>query len=284
MTTRCAFCGAQGGLTSEDVLPQGLLKALRDASVTGTVVYRQSKGRPGDTSAVHSRPGKSLATKARVVCGACNSTWMSQIEQSVTAFLPKLVKGHHVLLTCDRQEALASWSVKTILMLQHTHLRSHQVVIPPADYAAFFAAKSPSALMQVLTAYIEPPGRGSNLEATVQFLAENRDMAAVARLMWHDDEPAPVDMHAYTATLQIGYWVSRVIRVGAPQFVAGLSPGPAMRRYALTIWPAGGRPDWPPRSLADIDGLIALARSLDAGVDVVPPGASQAGQPAQWPL
>ena len=48
------------------------------------------------------------------MCGACNSTWMSQIEQPVMAFLPKLVKGHHVLLTRDKQEALASWSVKTI--------------------------------------------------------------------------------------------------------------------------------------------------------------------------
>ena len=259
-------------------------QALEDASVTGTVVYRQSKGRPGDAPVVHSCSGKSLETKARVVCGACHNTRMTQIEQSVRAFLPELVKGHHVLLTCDKQEALARWSVKTILMLQHTHLRSHQIVIPPADYAAFFAAKSPSGLMQVLTACIEPPGRGSNMEVTVQFLAENKDMAALAGLMRHDDEPAPADMHAYTATLQIGNWVSHVIRVGSPQFVAGLSPGPAMRRYARTIWPAGGQQDWPPRSLAEIGGLIALARSLDAGVDIVPPGAGQAGQPAQWPL
>ena len=201
MTTHCAFCGADGRLTNEDVLPRWLLKALEDASITGTVVYRQSKERPGYAPAVHSRRGKSLETKARVVCGACNSTWMSQIEQSVRAFLPELVKGHRVQLTRDRQEALARWSVKTILMLQHTHLRSHQVVIPPADYAAFFAAKSPSALMRVLTACIEPPGRGSSVEATVQFLAENRDMAALAGLMRQDGEPVPADMRAYTATL-----------------------------------------------------------------------------------
>jgi hypothetical protein len=276
MTTRCAFCGADGGLTNEDVLPRWLLTALEHPSVIGTVVYRQSKGRPGDAPAVHSRRGKSLETKARVVCGTCNSTWMSQIEQSVGAFLPKLVKGRRVLLTRGRQEALARWSVKTILMLQHTHLRSHQVVVPPADYAAFFADKSPSALMRVMTARIEPPGQGSNVEATVQFLAENRDMAAIAGLMQQDGQPDPVDMHAYTATLQIGYWVSHLIRVGSPQFIAGLSPGPAIRRYALTIWPAHGQQDWPPpRKLAEIGGLIALARSLDAGVEVVPPDAGQ---------
>jgi hypothetical protein len=131
MSTRCVFCGAEGGLTNEDVLPRWLLKALQDAPVTGTVVYRQSKGRPGDAPAVYSRPGKSLETKARAVCATCNNSWMSQIEQSVSAILPELVKGRRVLLPAGQQDALARWSVKTILMLQHTHKRSHQVVIPP---------------------------------------------------------------------------------------------------------------------------------------------------------
>jgi hypothetical protein len=268
MAARCAFCGAEGGLTNEDVLPRWLLSALDDASVTGTVLYRQSKGLPGDLPAVHSRHGKSLESKARAVCGACNSGWMSQIEQSVMAILPGLVRGHQVLLTPGDQEALARWSVKTILMLQHTHRRSHQVVIPAADYAAFFAGKSPGPLMRVLAACAEPPGRGSDAEATIQFLAENRNMDAIIALMAQDGEPPPVDLHAYTATLQIGYWVSHVIRVGSPAFIAGLSPGPALGRSVLTIWPARERQDWPPASLAGIGGLIALARSLDTGVDI----------------
>ena len=142
MSTRCVFCCAEGGLTNEDVLPRWLLRALDDTSVTGTVVYRQSKGRPGDVPAVHSRHGKSLETRARAVCGTCNNSWMSQIEQSVSAILLELVQGRRVLLSCEEQEALARWSVKTILMLQHTHKRSHQVVIPPSDYVAFFAEKA----------------------------------------------------------------------------------------------------------------------------------------------
>lgn len=36
----------------------------------------------------------------------------------------------------------------------------------------------------------------------------------------------------------------------------------------LTIWPAHERQDWPPASLAGIGGPIALARSLDAGIDI----------------
>jgi len=175
-----------------------------------------------------------------------------------------------MLLTRGEQQSLACWSVKTILMLQHTHKRSHQVVIPPSDYAAFFAEKAPSALMTVMAACIEPPGHGTAAEATIQFLAENRDMAAVASLMAQEGGPAPVDIHAYTATLQIGYLVIHLIRIGSPQLIAGLSPGPALGTYALTIWPAHDQQNWPPRNLAEAGGLMALARSLDSGIDVPP--------------
>jgi hypothetical protein len=74
---------------------------------------------------------------------------------------------------------------------------------------------------------------------------------------------------AYTATFQIGYWVSHVIRIGSPELIAGLGPGPAMRQCTLTIWPSDDRQSRPHRSLAETGGIIALARSLDVGVDVV---------------
>ena len=48
----------------------------------------------------------------------------------------------------------------------------------------------------ITAACIELPGHGTAAEATIQFLAENRDMAAIAGLMAQDGGPAPVDMHA----------------------------------------------------------------------------------------
>jgi len=59
MTTCCAFCGRKGGLTNEDVLPRWLLKAIEDASVSGTVPYRQSRDCAVDSPEVHSRHGRS---------------------------------------------------------------------------------------------------------------------------------------------------------------------------------------------------------------------------------
>jgi hypothetical protein len=73
-----------------------------------------------------------------------------------------------------------------MLLLQHTHRRADQIVIPPRDYADLCTARAPSPLMIVLTAYAEPPGRGSGTEATVEYLGENRDMARIAALMESD--------------------------------------------------------------------------------------------------
>lgn len=271
MTARCAFCGTEAKLTREHVFAQWLRVAFADPSVTGSIVYRQSR-QVGGAPIGHSHRGDWLDTQARVICASCNTGWMNQAEESVRAVLPKLIQGSQLVLTHEDQEALATWTVKTILMLQHTHRRANQLVIPARDYTDLFANKTPSPMMQVLTAYMEPPGRGTPIEATVEFLAENRAMAGVARLMETEGEPAPTDLHAYTATLRIGHWVAHLVRIGSPQFIARLDPGPAARPYALTIWPASGDHNWPPRSLAEIGGMMALARRLDAGVVVTATG------------
>jgi hypothetical protein len=69
----------------------------------------------------------------------------------------------------------------------------------------------------------------SQIEAAAEYLAEDRSMADIERLLESDGLPPPVDLHAYTATLRLGFWVSHVLRVGSPQFIERVSPaGPAL--------------------------------------------------------
>ncbi len=205
-----------------------------------------------------------MDVKARAECSGCNGGWTRQIEESVSAILPKLIHGQQMQLSTQDQQALATWSVLTVLLLQHTHSRAARLVIPVSDYVGFYGARSPTTLMKVFTGYLEPPGRGSQVEASTEYLAEARSMADIARLLESDDLPAPVDMRAYTATLRLGFWVSHVLRVGSPQFIERVSPaGPALSPCLLTIWPAQDALTWPPRSLATIGGLMGLARSID---------------------
>jgi hypothetical protein len=266
----CVFCGATATLTNAHVLSQPIRAAFNDHSVTGSFVYRQSRQADG-SHAAHSHSGSWVDVKARVECTGCNGGWTREIEESVSVILPQLIEGQQMQLTTQDQQALASWSVLTVLLLQHTHSRAARLVIPPSDYVGFYGARSPTALMKVFTGYLEPPGQGSRVEASAEYLAEDRSMADIARLLEYDGLPAPVDMRAYTATLRLGFWVSHVLRVGSPQFIERVSPaGPALSPCLLTIWPADNALTWPPRSLAAIGGLMGLARSIDStGIAIV---------------
>jgi hypothetical protein len=56
--------------------------------------------------------------KARGECSSCNSGWTSQIEQSMSDIMPKLIRGEQTEVTPRDQRALPAWSILTILLLQ----------------------------------------------------------------------------------------------------------------------------------------------------------------------
>lgn len=263
MPKPCVFCGTRATLTNAHVLSLPIRAAFSHPSVTGSFVYRQSRQADG-SHAAHSHSGGWVDVKARAECTRCNGGWTREIEESVSLILPKLIHGKQMQLSIRDQQALASWSVVTILLLQHTHSRAAQLVIPASDYAGVYESRSPTALMKVFTGYLEPPGRGSRVEASAEYLAEDRSMASISRLLESDGLPPPLDMRAYTATLRLGFWVAHVLRVGSPQFIERVSPaGPALSPCLLPVWPARNALTWPPRSLAAIGGLMGLARSID---------------------
>lgn len=80
-------------------------------------------------------PAAGVDVKARAECARCNSGWTREIEESVGGILPKLIHGQRVRLTAQDQQAVASWSDVTVLLLQHTHSRAARLVIPDRDYA-----------------------------------------------------------------------------------------------------------------------------------------------------
>jgi hypothetical protein len=266
----CVFCGTKATLTNAHVLSQPIRAAFSDPSVTGSFVYRQSRQADGSHT-THSHSGSWVDVKARAECSRCNGGWTREIEESVSLILSELIKGRQMQLSVHDQQALASWSVVTVLLLQHTHSRTARLVIPASDYAGVYETKSPTALMKLFTGYLQPPGRGSQVEAAAEYLAEDRSMADISRLLESDGLPAPLDMHAYTATLRLGFWVTHVLRVGSPQFIERVSPaGPALSPCLQTIWPSQNPLTWPPKSLAAIGGLMGLARSIDnTGIAIV---------------
>lgn len=228
MSKPCVFCGAKATLTNAHVLSQPVRAAFSDPSVTGSFVYRRSRQADG-SHAAHSHSGSWADVKARAECTRCNGGWTRRIEESASLILLKHIQGRQMQLSIQDQQALACWSVVTVLLLQHTHSRAARLVTPASDYAGVYETKSPTALMKVFTGYLEPPGWGSGVEASAEYLAEDRNMADISRLLESDGLPPPLDRCAYTATLRLSSWVAHVLRVGSPQFIER-EPGCCARR------------------------------------------------------
>lgn len=64
--------------------------------------------------------GPRIDMKVRVVCGGCNSGWMSDLETHVAPLLVRVAEGRHASLSKDQQAVLARWALKTALVFQFT--------------------------------------------------------------------------------------------------------------------------------------------------------------------
>lgn len=103
----CIFCGRKP-VTREHILPDWL-NGTRNEVLRVRGEY--SGGRAG--SAPLSRTwetDKLFDLKARIVCGPCNSGWMSDIENKAKPFIEPMVLGKGVELTPDAQSLVALWT------------------------------------------------------------------------------------------------------------------------------------------------------------------------------
>jgi hypothetical protein len=86
-----------------------------------------------DPGAEKSRPGSVKGQSFRVVCRACNSGWMSQLEGSVRPFLEPMMKGQALLLDETALSFLRRWMAMKLMVAEFYGGR-HAVLLP-ADRA-----------------------------------------------------------------------------------------------------------------------------------------------------
>src|SRR6266853_3297846 len=107
---KCIFC-SKAGLTKEHLWPvwaTPLLGNSRAEKHTEQLFTTQNTVliRPPRTKA---KPGNLRTKKLRVVCGGCNSGWMSALENAVKPMLTALVTSQPRALTPDDLDVLARW-------------------------------------------------------------------------------------------------------------------------------------------------------------------------------
>lgn len=230
---RCVFCG-EGAPSREHVIPQWLdepIKASRPldpGQLRIGITHRYTP--PPDSGCVMrewSAPGPDLATKE--VCKTCNNERLSQLETTVRAEIGEMVKGHAVEIKSETQVAVASWSYKTVLLMQLVKPEEF-TFNPHARYTEFYQLRRP------------PPDTRIWLGVVIQGSSILHEVTV------------PVDMTTlrtrspgYFAALSIGNLLllcgGRLTPSDEPLRVETRSAGEAL----LPLWPASVRSlRWPP--------------------------------------
>jgi hypothetical protein len=79
--------------------------------------------------------------KLREVCSACNSGWMSDIEQDVKLILLSLIRGENIILTPEDQAIICAWAMMITMVAEFTDRAT--ISIPYGDRNNLFNDKFP---------------------------------------------------------------------------------------------------------------------------------------------
>jgi hypothetical protein len=149
---KCVFCGA-GGLTKEHFWPEWASSLLRSPAKPGP--HREEfTVRENKTEVVShfqkERPGHITTKKLRIVCGKCNSGWMSTMESAVQPIATPMILGQSANLTTEHQLILARWAALKILVFEMN--RRELAVTTQAERETFKTAREIPSGLQIWVA------------------------------------------------------------------------------------------------------------------------------------
>ena len=247
MKRTCIFCG-KDDLTKEHVLPKWLQKYFGPAAGGLHVISK----RDSDPITFND---KAFARTARIVCGGCNSGWMSLLEAETEKLLGPLVTGPGIggTLSLEQQAILARWAAKTLIVLEYAGNEKDNhipIVIPNRLYSLH-------ALLPELTIYMgfrkEAYGEGGKHAAgyvvqsptTVMCKPEHRKLMRVTKT----DEKK-----IFSVALVLGHVYFYMLGTDIPDGYVFLHP--KEDQYLTELWPnhPEGSIVWPNTSPIELKG------------------------------
>jgi hypothetical protein len=254
---RCVFCGSTSNLISKEHVFRERWRIDFEPIIgdVGETIF--DAGTPDEIRFF----GVPFDVEVQLPCKPCNESWMERMEGSVEAYLvPMATTGIPVTLDPRRQLDLASWAVKTALVLDY--LRPKKRVIPNTEYPALYANQRPSTRHIVWIGKIDP--RKDNLVVSTR---KNRiprinvpksDATVIAQV---NDSIARGEW-LYITTFSLGFTVFQVMG-GTLSNPVLLDTGPQHRASLTRIWPLNGQHvRWPPSVSIDLAGGLQAAHEV----------------------
>lgn len=242
----CLFCGRQGDLTKEHLLPQWLWRDYGDPEQDvsgieeGPFGYQEDRdrGRGYDSMVPRfDRPSIHPAARTvRLVCAECNNGWMSRLELDFRSILRELIARRHWRLSPSDIRIARRWFQKTALMLERYD--SKALMSPSAAYSAVFRDEEPPGTWYVgLGQQLRPTTAWAGTTPLVQRLAPIEEDEA-------EETESTVD-GAITAALDrpIVYGIQHLLQIHELLFVVRYSAfevrEPARLDHELHCHPSG---------------------------------------------
>ena len=128
---RCIFCGSSDKLTYDHIFGKWI-----KAYIPKTHNKHEFQHVKSDSPGVHEfadkkiRAGDLVSSKVRVVCGSCNSGWMSILHNRAIPFLTPLVMGEFSELNITAQTAIAAWTAMVTMTSEFLAREPQKIVIP----------------------------------------------------------------------------------------------------------------------------------------------------------
>ncbi|MEA2825945.1 MAG: hypothetical protein QOG43_384 [Actinomycetota bacterium] len=237
----CPFCEFAPRISEEHVYPAWMTREFRRLA--------SPSQRPFVFSLDGSHPRATSTIDLTVpVCGPCNNRWLSVLENDVAPLLGPMLRGEDRDLSLNNQRLLATWAVKTALLLNL--VQSEKAFIPTGCFREFRQQRQP-------------------LGSTVVWIGaySGRRWAAWARqIPLYLGKPGPDKPNAFLTT----FTAMRVVFQVLGHFTSGNMTIHDERLASLalhSIWPPRGETlHWPRVGLAfGDDDLSSLAASFGGG-------------------
>jgi hypothetical protein len=139
MPRHCVFCNSPA-TTKEHIWPNW---AARRISREGPVGHYLNAVEEGQPAADRSWLQKQFTMTVRAVCEACNNGWMAELEGRVKPFFEAALDGQGSVLKPNLQRDLASWALKTLMMVESQQKPAAPVILSD-DYPHLYARREPS--------------------------------------------------------------------------------------------------------------------------------------------
>jgi hypothetical protein len=140
----CVFCGAIAD-SQEHVWPKWAAPMLVDEGPLPHVHQVLQAGRPFEERR-YSKGAYSVTVG--VVCKRCNNDWMSDLESRAKPYLEGMLDGRGRELHEGGLRTLATWALKTSMMVEHMH-GAKRHIIPAQEYTHLFDRGEPSERIRV---------------------------------------------------------------------------------------------------------------------------------------